>query len=192
MNNILISKERAIVKVRHQSSRNLLIFSQSVDKVRWVIMVLVMLNVYGDAGLVCHCQWLLSNMVFVFSRLRKLFAQKMEDGKEFNDLIILYCSSGRWVRLRLTQAWLQWGRWPRSTGDFSLSARSFSQKVDFVGWKFDADFVLFILKSTTCSGELEMDCNADFVAGKKQKRLQRHWVWLEKHGEFIFEIRAKY
>ena len=30
MNNILISKERAIGKVRHQSSRNLLIFSQSV------------------------------------------------------------------------------------------------------------------------------------------------------------------
>ena len=73
-----------------------------------------------------------------------------------------------------------------------MSARSFSQKVDFVGWKFDADFVLFILKSTTCSGELEMDCNADFVAGKKQKCLQRHWVWLEKHGELIFEIRAKY
>ena len=45
-----------------------------------------------------------------FCRLRKLFAQKMEDGKEFNDLIILYCSSGRWERLRLTQAWLLWGR----------------------------------------------------------------------------------
>ena len=88
-----------------------------------------------------------------FCHLRELFAQKMEDGKEFNDLIILYRSSGRWERLRLTQAWLQWEQSARSTGDFSLSARSFSQKVDFVGWKFDADFVHFILKSTTCSGD---------------------------------------
>ena len=110
----------------------------------------------------------------------------MEDGKEFNDLIILYCSSGRWERLRLTQAWLQWGRSARSTGDFLLSARSFSQKVD-------ADFVrrLFSLFSSRLRA-VEMDCNADFVAGKKQKCLQRHWLWLEKHGEFNFEIRAKY
>ena len=117
----------------------------------------------------------------------------MEDGKEFNDLIILYCSSGIWERLRLTQAWLQWGQSARSTGDFLLSARSFSQKVDFVGWKFDAGFVrrLFSLFSSRLRA-VEMDCNSDFVLGKKQKCLQRHWVWLEKHGEFNFEIRAKY
>ena len=71
----------------------------------------------------------------------------MEDGKESNDLIILYCSSGIWERLRLTQAWLQWGRSARSTGDFSLSARSFSQKVDFVGWKFEVLFADFSLYS---------------------------------------------
>ena len=54
---------------------------------------------------------------------------------------------GRWERLRLTQAWLQWGRSARSTGDFSLSARSFSQKVDFVGWKFEVLFADFSLYS---------------------------------------------
>ena len=56
MNNILISTERAIVKVRHQSSRNLLIFSQSVDKSEVSDNGVGQVDVYGDAGLVCHCQ----------------------------------------------------------------------------------------------------------------------------------------
>ena len=56
MNNILISKERAIGKVRHQSSRNLLIFSQSVDKSEVSDNGVGHVDVYGDAGLVCHCQ----------------------------------------------------------------------------------------------------------------------------------------
>ena len=56
MNNILISKERAIGKVRHQSSRNLLIFSQSVDKSEVSDNGVGHVHVYGDASLVCHCQ----------------------------------------------------------------------------------------------------------------------------------------
>ena len=56
MNDILISTERAIGKVRHQSSRNLLIFSQSVDKSEVSDNGVGYVDVYGDAGLVCHCQ----------------------------------------------------------------------------------------------------------------------------------------
>ena len=56
MNNILISKERAIGKVRHQSSRNLLIFSQSVDKSEVSDNGVGHVDAYGDAGLMGHCQ----------------------------------------------------------------------------------------------------------------------------------------
>ena len=106
----------------------------------------------------------------------------MEDGKEFNALIIIIFLSRKMGEVETYTSLAP-------VGAVSQEYRGLL----VVSKVFDADFFrrLFSLFSSRLRA-VEMDCNADFVAGKKQKCLQRHWVWLEKHGEFNFEIRAKY